>query len=83
VSERRSVQEIHTYVGQIVALFPLLECAQCAVAVMQWLDRSNIEYQLLRLKPKVMSDLFELLNQIKVSPGLYLGRPAVTDLFIF
>lgn len=30
-----------------------------------------------------MPDLFELLNQIKTTPGLYLGRPAVTDLFIF
>jgi Papain fold toxin 2 len=64
VSERRSVQEIHTYVGQIVALFPLLECAQCAVAVMQWLDRSNIEYQLLRLKPKRRSDMFILSDRV-------------------
>ena len=30
-----------------------------------------------------MPNLFELLKQIQVSPGLYLGRPAVTDLFIF
>jgi hypothetical protein len=30
-----------------------------------------------------MPDLFTLLEQIKASPGMYLGRPAVTDLFIF
>jgi hypothetical protein len=35
------------------------------------------------MKGFVMPDLFELLKQIKASPGLYLGRPAVTDLFIF
>ena len=64
MSERRSVQEIHTCVGQIVALFPLLECAQCAVAVMQWLDRSKIDYQLLRLKPKRRSDLFIVSDRV-------------------
>ena len=30
-----------------------------------------------------MPNLFELLDQIKADPGLYLGRSAVTDLFIF
>ena len=64
MAESRSVQEIHTYVGQIVALFPLLECAQCAVAVMQWLDRSTIDYQLLRLKPKRRSDVFIVSDRV-------------------
>ncbi|MGK7943436.1 MAG: hypothetical protein AB4058_03105 [Microcystaceae cyanobacterium] len=27
--------------------------------------------------------LFEILNKIKTKPGLYLGKPSVSDLFIF
>ncbi len=64
VTEHRSNQEIHVCIGQIVTLFPLLECAQCAVAVMQWLDRSDIPYQLLRLKPKRRSDMFIISNRV-------------------
>lgn len=30
-----------------------------------------------------MSDLFEVLEKIRRSPGLYLGRSSVSDLFIF
>jgi hypothetical protein len=30
-----------------------------------------------------MSDLFKLLEKIKKAPGMYIGRPAVTDLFLF
>ena len=30
-----------------------------------------------------MSDLFTLLQKIEKAPGLYIGRPAVTDLFLF
>jgi hypothetical protein len=30
-----------------------------------------------------MSDLFEVLGKIRKSPGMYLGRPSVSDLFMF
>jgi hypothetical protein len=30
-----------------------------------------------------MLGLFEVLNQIKANPGLYLGRPSVSDLLMF
>ena len=30
-----------------------------------------------------MSDLFEVLEKIKKSPGMYIGRPSVSDLFMF
>ena len=30
-----------------------------------------------------MGDLFEVLQKIEESPGMYLGRPSVTDLFMF
>lgn len=30
-----------------------------------------------------MSGLFEVLQKIEKSPGLYLGRPSVSDLFMF
>lgn len=30
-----------------------------------------------------MAGLFELLNKIKLKPGMYIGRASVTDLFLF
>ena len=30
-----------------------------------------------------MSDLFEVLQKIQKSPGMYIGRPSVSDLFMF
>ena len=30
-----------------------------------------------------MSGLFEILEKIKTKPGMYLGRPSVSDLFMF
>jgi Papain fold toxin 2 len=51
-------------VGQIVVMFPLLECAQCATAVMLWLEPQGIPYQLLRLKTRRRSDLFIISNRI-------------------
>ncbi|WP_069791051.1 hypothetical protein A5482_014895 (plasmid) [Cyanobacterium sp. IPPAS B-1200] len=30
-----------------------------------------------------MSNLYEILNKIKEAPGIYLGRPSVSDLFMF
>ena len=30
-----------------------------------------------------MSDLFEVLEKIEKSPGMYIGRPTVSDLFMF
>ncbi len=30
-----------------------------------------------------MANLYETLDQIKAAPGMYLGRPSVSDLFMF
>ena len=30
-----------------------------------------------------MNDLFEVLEKIEKSPGMYIGRPSVSDLFMF
>ena len=30
-----------------------------------------------------MTNLYEILNRIKETPGMYLGRPSVSDLFMF
>jgi hypothetical protein len=64
VSDNQSPEEIHRLVGQIVVMFSLLECAQCAIAVMQWLDRENIPYRLLRLKTKRRSDMFVISDRV-------------------
>jgi Papain fold toxin 2 len=64
VTPNRSNQEIYRLVGQIVVTFPLLECAQCARAVMLWLDLQGIPYQLLRLKTRRRSDMFIVSRRI-------------------
>ena len=30
-----------------------------------------------------MSGVFEILEKVKSKPGMYIGRPAVSDLFMF
>ena len=32
---------------------------------------------------KMMSGVFEILEQIRSKPGMYIGRPSVSDLFMF
>ncbi|MUH00867.1 hypothetical protein F7734_54810 [Scytonema sp. UIC 10036] len=90
-------------VGKIVTKFELLECYECAEAVMQWLNDNGIEGKVIRLKTKyrdedfILSDrlmrqekevgmsggLYEILEKIRVRPGMYIGRASVTVLFDF
>ncbi|MDX2212419.1 MAG: papain fold toxin domain-containing protein [Oculatellaceae cyanobacterium bins.114] len=53
-----STEEIYQKILTIVAPFSLLECIQCARAVMEWLVEHGIEGKILRLKTKRRSELF-------------------------
>ncbi|NDJ19355.1 papain fold toxin domain-containing protein [Myxacorys almedinensis] len=47
-----SSEEIYREVGAIVSRFDLLKCAECAAAVLQWLDQQGIERSLLKLRTR-------------------------------
>ncbi|MGG6266589.1 papain fold toxin domain-containing protein [Leptolyngbya sp. AN03gr2] len=61
-----SLEEIYREVGAIVSQFDLLECAECAAAVLQWLDQQGIERSLLKLRTRydfedyILSDRLEM-----------------------
>jgi hypothetical protein len=40
-------------------------------------------YQCYEIIMQTQSSLFEILDRIKARPGLYIGRPSVSDLFMF
>jgi Papain fold toxin 2 len=86
VNEGRSVQEIHRLVGQIVVMFRLLECAQCAITVTNWLEQEKIPYQILQLKTKRRSDMFILSSRLSsgesiTENGLHYGVEVLGKVF--
>lgn len=56
--ERFSEEEILQKVGQISIRFPLLKCDKCAIAIMEWLSKNEIECKILRLKTKQRNEAF-------------------------
>jgi hypothetical protein len=47
-----SDEEIYQEVGQIVSQFDILECYDCATAVMRWLAENGIEGKMLQLRTR-------------------------------
>ena len=45
-------------VQKIVALYPIMECDGCAVAVSDWLRENEIPYKILRLKTQRKNEFF-------------------------
>ena len=54
----KTKEEVWLQVSQIVAAYPVLECARCAVSVMEWLQDNGIEGKILRLRTKRCSEVF-------------------------
>jgi Papain fold toxin 2 len=60
-----SSEEVYREVSKIVSGFGLLECVECAVAVLNWLDQQGIERTLLKLETRydfedyILSDRLE------------------------
>jgi Ni,Fe-hydrogenase III large subunit len=59
-----SDEEIYQEVGKIVTRFELLECYECAEAVMQWLNDNGIEGKVIRLKTKYRDEDFILSDRL-------------------
>nr|WP_238393118.1 papain fold toxin domain-containing protein [Myxacorys almedinensis] len=63
-----SSEEIYQEVGRIVSQFRLLECAECAAAVLEWTDQRRIERALLKLRTRydfedyILSDRLEAMG---------------------
>jgi len=48
--------EIYQEVGQITRQFDILECAECAKAIIRWLRQQGIEGKVLRLRTRYSED---------------------------
>ena len=51
-------EKVWQAVGRITINYPLLECDKCALTVMRWLKKRNIEAKILRLRTKRRSENF-------------------------
>lgn len=53
-----SDEEIWQRVGSVASSYPLLECDKCAIAIMRWLARWEVDGRILRLRASRRSDVF-------------------------
>jgi predicted ATP-grasp superfamily ATP-dependent carboligase len=60
-----SDDDIYQEVGKIVANFRILECYECAQAVMQWLAENNIERKVVIIKNKKRKEYFILSTRLE------------------
>lgn len=51
-------EKVWQAVGRITINYPLLECDKCALTVMRWLKKRDIEAKILRLQTKRRSENF-------------------------
>lgn len=65
-------EEVWLQVSQIVAAYPVLECARCAASVMEWLQDNGIEGKILRLRTKRCSEVFIISDR-------YGGKESITE----
>ena len=68
----KTEEEVWLQVSQIVAGYPLLECARCAASVMEWLKDNGIEGKILRLRTKRRSEVFIISDR-------YGGNESITE----
>ncbi|MDZ8242159.1 MAG: papain fold toxin domain-containing protein [Nostoc sp. ChiQUE01a] len=59
-----SDEEIYQEVGKIVASFDILECYECANAVMQWLVENGIKGKMIRLKTRYRDEDYILSDRL-------------------
>ena len=66
----KTKEEVWQNVSQIVAAYPVLECARCAVSVMEWLRDNGIEGKILRLRTKRRSEVFIISERYGTSESI-------------
>ncbi len=81
-----SPQRIHQEIGNIVAQFKNLECARCAIAVMQWLKDRRIEGKIIKLRTRKRNDFFIISdrfspNESVTDNGVHYGVEALGLVF--
>ncbi len=52
------MEEIWQRIGKVTGAYPLLECDKCAIALMRWLRRWEVEGVILRLRTRRRSETF-------------------------
>ena len=57
-------------ISQLVIQYSLLECDQCAIALMQWLNSQNIPGKILKLKTKRRSELYIVSDRITANQAI-------------
>ncbi len=68
-----STEEIYREVGNIICRFKLYECAECAEAILEWLDTLGIKRTLMRLRTKYKDEDFivsDRLTKLGVSDSI-------------
>ena len=66
----KTKEEVWQNVSQIIAGYPVLECARCAVSVMEWLRENGIEGKILRLRTKRRSEVFIISDRYGTSESI-------------
>ncbi|MFN6518401.1 MAG: papain fold toxin domain-containing protein [Nostoc sp. CreGUA01] len=61
--------ELYQEVGKIVANFDILECYECAQAVIEFLQINDIKYKILRLKTRYSDEDFVVSDRL-MSQGI-------------
>jgi hypothetical protein len=60
-----SDEEIYREVGQIVSQFDILECYDCATAVMRWLAENGIEGKVIKLRTRKRKEFFIISDRLE------------------
>lgn len=64
-SRSLSDEQIYQILGEIVSHFKLLECYECATAVIQWLKESGVNGTLLQLQTKYDNEDFIISDRLE------------------
>jgi hypothetical protein len=59
-----ATQDIWNGISEIVVRFSLLECDKCAIAIINWLDKTDIPYKVLKLKTQRPSDFYIISDRV-------------------
>ena len=60
-----SREQIYQEIGKISAKFRLLECYECAIFIMKWLDENGIEGKIIELKNQKRKEYFIMSSRLE------------------
>ncbi|MBZ8178565.1 papain fold toxin domain-containing protein [Oscillatoria salina] len=65
-----SDEEIYAEIGTITSQFQLLECDECALAVINWLTANGIEGKVLRLRTRYPDEDYIVSDRVDVAESI-------------